>query len=405
MISVVGGVYQEVCREPHRSSECFGSGGRAACALGSLTKGNVRLVSYADKYSQEMIDDLAAIYKFRRNLNPRSQVIEFDYFHVLSKPYVSPFPINIEKKDKISVCDDVVLRFGMLECDIESEAKVTVYDPQSETLSADILKKSIRSEKTAFVLNTQEAKSIGASTNLDDAIAKIFSKFGPDVIAVKQGPLGVYVHTRDQWGKVPAYKSKRVWKIGSGDIFSAAFTYFWGVERCDPVDAANLASMATAFYCTHRNPGIPGKAELKLLDFPPLPTDTDIGAKQVYLAGPFFDMSQRWMISQARDALSDMGIKVFSPVHDVGMANNKPPREIYRKDIDGLEASNIIFAVVDGLDSGTLFELGYAANKGIPIVMLAQRASDADLLMPIGANSFVYDDFATAIYSTVWECL
>ena len=55
-----------------------------------------------------------------------------------------------------------------------------------------------------------------------------------DVVVVKRGCSGATVHRpgRDPVA-VPAYRSARVFKIGSGDVFSAAFAHHWGERGLD----------------------------------------------------------------------------------------------------------------------------------------------------------------------------
>lgn len=49
-----------------------------------------------------------------------------------------------------------------------------------------------------------------------------------DVVVIKMGGHGALVATKSsEPTAVPAYKSGNVWKLGSGDVFSAAFTSFW----------------------------------------------------------------------------------------------------------------------------------------------------------------------------------
>lgn len=121
---------------------------------------------------------------------------------------------------------------------------------------------------------------------------------------------------------------------------------------------------------------------------------------QVYLAGPFFTFAQRWLIDRIRRDLKDMGLTVFSPLHDVGYGI---AREVALKDLEALDASSIVFAVLDGLDAGTLFELGYACSKEIPIIGFVQNENEDALLMLTGADCEFVEDLTTAIYKTYWK--
>jgi nucleoside 2-deoxyribosyltransferase len=88
------------------------------------------------------------------------------------------------------------------------------------------------------------------------------------------------------------------------------------------------------------------------------------------------------------------------PLHQTEM------NRVAKLDLDGLEGCDSVFAILDGLDAGTLFEIGYAASKGIPVIAFAQCVDDRDLLM-IEGNPMcrVIRDFPTAIYHAAWRAL
>lgn len=51
-------------------------------------------------------------------------------------------------------------------------------------------------------------------------------------------------------------------------------------------------------------------------------------------------------------------------------ATNKTLSEVYKKNINGLQGSKIIVAILDGVpvDTGTAFEVGYAFSRDIPVL-------------------------------------
>jgi nucleoside 2-deoxyribosyltransferase len=122
----------------------------------------------------------------------------------------------------------------------------------------------------------------------------------------------------------------------------------------------------------------------------PLKADRD----RVYLAGPFFTIAQLWLIEEARRCLTDAGMKVFSPFHEIGPG---PAEEIGPADIAALNECDAVFAVLDGLDSGTIFEVGYARALDKPVVGFAQTVTEEDLKMIVGSGCTVIPDFVTAI--------
>ena len=128
---------------------------------------------------------------------------------------------------------------------------------------------------------------------------------------------------------MPPHRSKQVWTIGSGDVFAAMFAARWGVHRDSPVDAAHLASLAVASYAETMALPVPS---LETLRQHSAPARTSGG--RAYLAGPFFTVSQRWFIDEVRRGLLDLGLTVFSPVHDVGSG---PAQVVGPADIAELE--------------------------------------------------------------------
>ena len=64
-----------------------------------------------------------------------------------------------------------------------------------------------------------------------------------------------------------------------------------------------------------------------------------------------------------------------------------------------------MFALLDGMDSGTLFEVGWAQARipPKPVYALAQSASEEDLKMIAGSGCRVFDDLATALHHAAWR--
>ena len=115
----------------------------------------------------------------------------------------------------------------------------------------------------------------------------------------------------------------------------------------------------------------------------------------IYLAGPFFNMPQAWLVDEARLAFQGMGLKVFSPYHDIGIG---PGAHVAPKDIDALEKSRAVSAILDGVDTGTVFEAGFARARNKPVVAFAQCTPEEPLKMISGTGCEVVSDFVSAIY-------
>ncbi len=86
----------------------------------------------------------------------------------------------------------------------------------------------------------------------------------------------------------------------------------------------------------------------------------------VYIAGPFFNPEQIKLISDIESALSKRSISFFSP-RSFGVLGQmtdemrkKATKDIYKKNIDEIDAAVVMLAVIDDRDVGTIFEIGYA---------------------------------------------
>ena len=392
-LSIVGGVYRERCIHPQWNA-VYGSAGRAAQCVTSLIGEPVRLLTYvADEIRDEVIylaNDCGA----ELIASHASHEICFDYLHPLSTPIISPSVQRIVQHSPIRVADDVVLRFGMLEGDAVIGAKIAVYDPQSAFGATHFSMNGSRAENLAVVMNRSEAFSMTGESDPDVAASKLIKDGSATVVIVKMGSQGAFVMTPTVKSMVPFYRTDRVWKIGSGDVFSATFSALWGCSGFDPIEAADLASRATAAYCETRTLPAPALEFLRSMSNSSSTQKTGT----VYLAGPFFDLAQRWLIEEARDILFSLGASVFSPIHDVGSG---AANVVASADIEGLEKSDVIFAIANGLDAGTIFEIGYAVKLKKPVVVLAQNIKEEDLKMIVGSGCEVVDDFTSALYRAV----
>src|SRR5439155_7873504 len=121
---------------------------------------------------------------------------------------------------------------------------------------------------------------------------------------------------------VPAYKTGFVWPIGSGDVFVSVFTFQWALNGKPAAEAADLASRAAAFYCDRRSLDFGGDA-FKTFNPKPFRPKENGKPAEVYLAGPFFSMSQNWLIEEAFRALEDRGLIIFQRLNHIERGSPK----------------------------------------------------------------------------------
>jgi nucleoside 2-deoxyribosyltransferase len=389
---VVGGIYQERCFLP-RWDQIFGSAGRAACVISAIFGHRPTLSGW---YSKKGASALAASFApYGINLDiflGRSHYV-FAYAHPLSHPdcYLSGPP---EKRTPKKITDDVILLFGAIEGVPSIQADKVILDPQGENLF-DILDKGIISANQIAIVANEREIALGPASSPAQNIRGIFAKHRQvATVVVKRGAFGATIFDRRGIERIPAYVSQRIFKIGSGDVFSAVFSYMWGKCEEGIIPSVDAASRSVACYV-----GDP------YLNF----KKADIGrvkpfiqrrkVAQIYLAAPFFSVADFLILAEARRSLIELGAEVFSPFHHVGFGETK---KIVAKDLRGLSNSRCVLALLETCDPGTLFEVGYARAKGIPVIAVGSNNKESDITMLAGTNCIVESDFCTAAYKSIW---
>lgn len=391
MLAVVGGTYKERCVDPYWD-QLWGSALRGAAAISEFVS-PIQLYSCIGVKDKAYAEGQCSIFNIEPKYSLINDTVTFEYFHPLTKPYINHAPEN----DLIlpDVISESILMYGQIEGKVKVKGNYVVYDPQSwisfkETES--------EAEHLALVLNRNEALLLSGMSMQDDLteIGKyLCAAEGADVVVIKNSTKGAIVIEAGESWVIPIYETQQVWPIGSGDIFSAVFALKWAVQKLPSRMAALEASKYTAHYCQTKEIPLPIRP-LIFEEIVPLKFN-----RKVYLAGPFFTTSERWFLEDVRSKLIEYGADVFSPFHDVGLFQNDP-YSIASKDLAGLMDSDVLLAIADGLDAGTMFEIGYARALNKKVVLLSQNVSKEDLVMFIGSHCVVTDDLSTAIYKAIW---
>ena len=394
---VVGGTYREICKEPFVDN-LYGSGLRAAFAI-SRGCDLLEFMSIVNSEEKKEVEALASSFGFTTKLQKRDYTIQFFYEVPISPPrMLSPYPIIMTPK-KIDCSGEAVLVFGMLESSIDVHADRLVLDPQGlrpiteqVTWSANHLV-IVGNKSEILRLSTHDS-----GLDIEQCAEKVREKFKADVVVVKCGALGSIVVESPTVSHVGVFPTSKVNPLGSGDVFSAVFAYYWAEHRYSASEAARLASKATAAWVS-RGPFqvINDRGEVVSPDI----LDEVYGeSTSVYIAAPFFTVAERWLVELCRTALLDLGAKVFSPLHDVGWG---PPQLVAPADLAGLRQADSVLALLDGLDSGTVYEVGHANALGLPIVGLVSDKRSCDLTMMIGTGTRIHDNPSSAVYDAIWQ--
>ncbi|TBX69621.1 hypothetical protein EZL74_07015 [Flavobacterium silvisoli] len=395
MISVIGGTYREIDYDDV-SLDIYGSGYRCCkfllenkCIVNYHTSGNDEVENY--------LNEVKKVYSnFSFKLTKSEDLVTFKYSFALDTPNIFPNILNIKSTDNIKVDGDNIICYGMLESEFNISGKKVIYDPQTSLRPKKYSEFGI-AEELIYIVNMNEAKSISSQNELEEIKKYFFNNEKAYALIIKNGPHGAKLYLKsNEEIDIPSFITKNVNKIGSGDIFTSSFGYYWMNKKLPLKECAILASKATSLYCDK-------KVYIDVKDF-----EYDFIAyegknlkdKQVYIAAPFFSLAELILIDKIRNAFLEFGVKVFSPFHDIGFGDDEA---IAIKDLQGIKDSDIIFCVFDNLDSGTLIESGFSIAMDKKIIGYHRTCEDSKLLMLKPGNLKVFKNLTTAMYHTIWN--
>ncbi len=393
-VSIVGGTYRETCYWPEWN-ELYGSGWRAVRVFRSFSPdASISFNTVGDEQVEKTLKIFASSEKLVYHLEKSSSTIGFYYNHPLSCPKVHG---SKGEKYELKAYGKFIIGFGMLEAETSVDGEWVVYDPQSPMFPKSFRAQGCKAKHLALVMNESEARRLSGKEEQNQIKQALFEREGCEVLIVKCGAKGAVVYSSidDEGTTIPVYITSHVFPIGSGDVFTTVFSFFW-FSGSNPVDAALNASKAAAAYCEEYGivDGIPER--LKIGAYKEYVPDK---RGLIYLAGPFFTLNAKLFVSECRNMLQAMGGRVFSPYHDVGEGKAE---DVAPKDIEKLKECSCVFAIVDGLDSGTMFEVGYAVALGKKVVAYVENETEGALKMLEGTGCVIEKDFTTAIYKTCW---
>lgn len=130
-------------------------------------------------------------------------------------------------------------------------------------------------------------------------------------------------------------------------------------------------------------------------------------AKKIYLAGPWFhdddwpmvqkpfnpDNDQSKRLDYLREQLENAGYGVYFP-KDTKLeptAGQDWRETAFKGNIDAIHDADIVFAVTDGKDVGTMMEIGVGYEAGKKLVMFAETLGDAkfNLMLAVPASMVI----------------
>ncbi|MEE1303197.1 MAG: nucleoside 2-deoxyribosyltransferase [Bacteroidales bacterium] len=91
----------------------------------------------------------------------------------------------------------------------------------------------------------------------------------------------------------------------------------------------------------------------------------DIKNMKVYFASPWFNPDQAERENRVKNKLRELGFNVWSPKDNCvcsPIADEEMRKNVFSDNVYNIETSDIIFAITDGKDMGTIWEAGFACG-------------------------------------------
>lgn len=207
----------------------------------------------------------------------------------------------------------------------------------------------------------------------------VMRRLGVDTIVMKYGIGGSCIYPGDELPiRVPSYEAGFRCTIGAGDVYNAIFSLGYR-EGTSLSELGSTAAVAASVFIEnvefdHWVSALSrlDAAEEKHRRLSVVAPPEELSQIQLYVAGHFLSTPMREWVDRVANALEAAGFSTFSPWRDAGIlrAQNEHAqrRDCFMKDLEALNASRGVVALLDGLGrGGTSWELGYAYAKDIPI--------------------------------------
>ena len=124
-------------------------------------------------------------------------------------------------------------------------------------------------------------------------------------------------------------------------------------------------------------------------------------SKKIYLASPFFNAEELGRMNIVKEILIQKGLDVFAPFEHqnkhLEFGSMEWRKATFKSDVDAIDDCDVVVAInCQGNydDSGTMWEIGYAYAKGIPVVLFNNTDKTINLMIADSLYSLItsYDE-------------
>jgi nucleoside 2-deoxyribosyltransferase len=115
--------------------------------------------------------------------------------------------------------------------------------------------------------------------------------------------------------------------------------------------------------------------------------------KRIYLASPFFNKNQLGRLEKVEQILDEKFQMVFSPrkaqYEGLEFGSMDWRTEVFLNNQKHIDNADVVVAIYDEEDAGTMWEIGYAYGKGIPVVIFQHLSTPVNLMISDSLHSYI----------------
>lgn len=129
----------------------------------------------------------------------------------------------------------------------------------------------------------------------------------------------------------------------------------------------------------------------------------------VYLAGPFFTEEQKEIMDTAKRILTSNRVVVADPrdfapiITEMEAPTEEFLKSVYEGNIWAIENSAAVIACLDFKDTGTAFEIGYAAAEAIPVFGFNFTEAKANVMLAFAIQDTLKGKAEFAVWVHNWN--
>jgi nucleoside 2-deoxyribosyltransferase len=113
-----------------------------------------------------------------------------------------------------------------------------------------------------------------------------------------------------------------------------------------------------------------------------------ICAPRVYIASPIFTPEDRGKVGEVAGMLEQLSYITYCPHRDGIMLDKDAPssarEEVFQSNVRAIRRADVMLAILDVKDTGTIWELGFAMGANIPIVALTLSSARMNVMLERG---------------------